>query len=206
MTVRLVRAYGGYAAGATYDGTADEEVDLVAKGNAVWDTRGATAGGGPGNTQGAISTYTADQLTALAAAGGLTPYATYVASDTGVAGFASDASTLNPGINADGDIESPTGALYTLSEVTEYVTLTATGSALAGPCELAGWYCSVAAGNITIYDALSATGTPIVPATALVAGPMPIFGAGTNGKLRLTTGCWVVLSGAATVQMLVQGD
>lgn len=55
MTVRLVRAYGGYAAGATYDGTADEEVDLVAKGNAVWDTRGATAGGGPGNAVGGFS-------------------------------------------------------------------------------------------------------------------------------------------------------
>lgn len=143
------------------------------------------------------------QLIALAAAGGLTPYVTYVASDTGVAGFASDASTLNPGINADGDIQSPTGALYALSELTPYVTLTASDIAFTGPCELAGWYCSVADGTITIYDALSATGTPIVPATALVAGPMPIFGAGTTGKLALTTGCYVVLSGAATVRALV---
>lgn len=150
-----------------------------------------------------VKVLTSSEASILAAAGGLTPYATYVASDTGVAGFASDASTLNPGINADGDIESPTGALYALSETSEYVTLTATGAAFTGPCELAGWYCSVAAGNITIYDALSATGTPIVPATALVAGPMPIFGAGTNGKLRLTTGCWVVLSGAATVRVMV---
>ncbi len=147
--------------------------------------------------------FTAAQLSAMAAAGGLTPYATYVASDTGVAGFASDASTLNPGINADGDIQSPTGALYALSELTPYVTLTASDIAFTGPCELAGWYCSVAAGTITIYDALSATGTPIVPATALVAGPMPIFGAGTTGKLALTTGCYVVLSGAATVRALV---
>jgi hypothetical protein len=91
-----------------------------------------------------------------------------------------------------------------LSEVTPYVTLTASGIAFSGPCELAGFYCSVAAGNITIYDALSAVGTPIVPATALVAGPAPIFGAGSNGKLALVTGCYVVLSGAATVRVLVQ--
>lgn len=151
----------------------------------------------------ADATYTAAQLAALAAAGGLTPFATYVASDTGVAGFASDASTLNPGINADGDIESPTGALYALSEVTEYVTLTASGLAFTGPCEVGGWYCSVAAGTIAIYDALSETGTPFVPATTLVAGPMPIMGAGTRGVIRFTTGCYVKLSGAATVRVLV---
>lgn len=109
-----------------------------------------------------------------------------------------------PAVSADDDgtllIE---GVAYALSETTPYVTLTATGTAFTGACELAGWYCSVAAGNITIYDATSATGTPIVPATALVAGPMPIFGAGTTGKLALTTGCHVVLSGAATVRVLV---
>jgi hypothetical protein len=104
---------------------------------------------------------------------------------------------------SNGTILTSAGGLIALSETTPYVTLTATGSAFSGACELAGWYCSVAAGNITIYDALSATGTPIVPATALVAGPMPIFGAGTTGKLVMTTGCWVVLSGTATVRMLV---
>lgn len=92
---------------------------------------------------------------------------------------------------------------YALSELTPYVTLAASGIAFTGACELAGWYCSVAAGNITVYDALSATGTPIVPATTLAAGPMPIFGAGTTGKLALTTGCYVVLSDAATVRVLV---
>ena len=102
-----------------------------------------------------------------------------------------------------GNILSSAGALVAVSEATPYVTLTATGTAFTGACELAGWYCSVAAGNITIYDATSATGTPIVPATALVVGPLPIFGAGTTGKLALTTGCHVVLSGAATVRVLV---
>lgn len=105
---------------------------------------------------------------------------------------------------AEGTLLSSDGlTVYSLSETSPYVTLTATGTAFTGACELAGWYCSVAVGNITIYDATSATGTPIVPATALAAGPMPIFGAGTTGKMALTTGCHVVLSGAATVRVLV---
>jgi hypothetical protein len=102
-----------------------------------------------------------------------------------------------------GTLLAPDGALYAQSEATPYVTLNATGTAFSGPCELAGWYCSVAAGTITIYDATSATGTPIVPATALAVGPMPIFGAGTNGRLVLQNGCHVVLSGAATVRVAV---
>lgn len=102
-----------------------------------------------------------------------------------------------------GKILAADGGLLANSEATPYVTMTATGTAFSGPCELAGWYCSVAAGTITIYDGTSATGTPIVPATALVVGPMPIFGAGTNGRLQLTAGCHVVLSGAATVRVAV---
>ena len=102
-------------------------------------------------------------------------------------------------------ITTPDGGIVALAETSPYVTPTAStgSSAFSGACELAGWYCSVAAGTITIYDALSATGTPIVPATTLVVGPMPIMGAGTTGKIALTTGCWVVLSGAATVRVLV---
>ena len=135
------------------------------------------------------SRYTAAQLSALAAIGGLAPYVTYRASDTGDEYVAISASALSP---------------RAVVEATAYVTLTATGTAFAGACELAGYYCSVAAGNITVYDNTSAIGTPIIPATALATGPFPIFGAGTNGKLVLGTGCHVVLSGAATVRMLVQ--
>ena len=99
----------------------------------------------------------------------------------------------------------PGGGVFALAETSPYVTPTAStgSSAFSGACELAGWYCSVAAGTITIYDALSATGTAIVPATTLAVGPLPIMGAGTTGKIALTTGCWVVLSGAATVRVLV---
>jgi hypothetical protein len=90
-----------------------------------------------------------------------------------------------------------------VSEVTDYVNLTATGTAFTGACEFAGYVCTVAAGNITIYDNTSAAGTVIVPTTALALGAFPIFGTGTNGKMALTTGCHVVLSGAATVNVLV---
>jgi hypothetical protein len=94
-------------------------------------------------------------------------------------------------------------SIFALSEVTPYVNLTATGTAFTGACEFAGYVCTVAAGNITVYDNTSAAGTVIVPTTALVVGAFPIFGAGTNGKMALTTGCHVVLSGAATVNVLV---
>jgi hypothetical protein len=95
------------------------------------------------------------------------------------------------------------GSVQSLSEVTPYVNRTATGTAFTGACEYAGYICTVAAGNITVYDNTSAAGTAIVPTTALVVGAFPIFGAGTNGKMALTTGCHVVLSGAATVNVLV---
>lgn len=108
-------------------------------------------------------------------------------------------------VSGAGTYVNTNGALYGLTETTPYQTPAPTASTLliTGPCELAGWFCSVAAGTITIYDALSAAGTPIVPATTLVVGPLPIFGANTTGKLVLTTGCFVVLSGAATVRVLV---
>lgn len=106
-------------------------------------------------------------------------------------------------LNSDNEVIGVDGEQLTLSEVTDYVNLTATGTAFTGACEFAGYVCTVAAGNITVYDNTSAAGTVIVPTTALVAGAFPIFGAGTNGKMALTTGCHVVLSGAATVNVLV---
>jgi len=51
-----------------------------------------------------VASYTAAQLAALAAAGGLTPFATYVASDTGTRSYATSASVLTvdpPGAAAD---------------------------------------------------------------------------------------------------------
>lgn len=95
------------------------------------------------------------------------------------------------------------GGILAISEVQSYVNLTATGSAFSGAGEFGGYICTVATGNITVYDNTSAAGTVIVPTTALAVGAFPIFGAGTNGKMALTTGCHVVLSGAATVNVLV---
>lgn len=96
------------------------------------------------------------------------------------------------------------GTVLALSEVSAYVNLTATGTAHTGGGEFGGYICTVAAGNITIYDNTSAAGTVLVPTTALTVGAFPIMGAGTNTRLALTTGCHVVLSGAATVNILVQ--
>jgi len=90
------------------------------------------------------------------------------------------------------------GAAVAISEVTPYVTRTTTGTAFTGACELAGYDCTVAAGNITIYDNTSAAGTVIVPTTALALGRTEFV-----WKRALTTGCHVVLSGAATVNVLV---
>ncbi len=108
--------------------------------------------------------------------------------------------------NTAGDVSGPVapdGSILAISEVSPYVTRTTTGTAFTGACEFAGYICTVAAGNITVYDNTSAAGTVIVPTTALAVGAFPIFGAGTNGKMALTTGCHVVLSGAATVNVLV---
>ena len=109
-----------------------------------------------------------------------------------------------PTLDEDGNLIDADGVVFATSEVTAYVNLTATGTAFTGACEFGGYVCTVAAGNITVYDNTSAAGTVIVPTTALAVGAFPIFGAGTNGKMALTTGCHVVLSGAATVNILVQ--
>ncbi len=90
------------------------------------------------------------------------------------------------------------GSVLALTEATPYVNLTATGTAFSGACELAGYDCTTAAGNITIYDGTDTSGTVIVAATALSLGRVEFA-----YKRSLTTGCHVVLSGAATVNILV---
>lgn len=106
-------------------------------------------------------------------------------------------------VDPDGNVAGSAGEKLALVETSSYVTLAASAVAFNGPCELSGWICTVAAGTIAIYDGTSAAGTLILPPTALVAGPMPIMGPGTSRKLELKLGCYVVLSGAATVNVLV---
>lgn len=90
------------------------------------------------------------------------------------------------------------GEIFALVESTPYVQRTTTGTVFTGPCELAGFDCIVAAGTITIYDNTSAAGNIVVPTTTLSVGRTEF-----QFKRRLLTGCHVVLSGAATVNILV---
>jgi hypothetical protein len=106
----------------------------------------------------------------------------------------SSAVTYNSVSNTLGSGSTP----IALKEVTPYITVTTTGITVTGPCELAGFDCTVAAGNITIYDGLSTTGNIIVSTTALTLSRTEF-----NWKRALNTGCYVVLSGAATVNVLV---
>lgn len=99
---------------------------------------------------------------------------------------------------ATGNFIAPDGGVMAISEVTPYVNVTATGTAFTGPCELAGYDCTSAGGNITIYDGTSTSGTVIVPTTALAVGRVEFL-----YKRALTVGCHVVLSGVATVNVLV---
>lgn len=121
-----------------------------------------------------------------------------------------DPITSVPGISEDENgayrFTMPDGSVGVLSEVSAYVAATASAGATVhtGTGEFGGYICTVAAGNITIYDNTAASGTVLVPTTALAVGSFPIMGAGTNTRLVLATGCHVVLSGAATVQVLVQ--
>jgi hypothetical protein len=101
----------------------------------------------------------------------------------------------------EGRIETVDGAVYALSEVVAEVqaTASATTTVLTGAGTYSGYRCTVAAGNITVYDNTAASGKVLVPTTALVVGSYPIFGAGHSGRLAVATGVTVVLSGAATV-------
>lgn len=101
---------------------------------------------------------------------------------------------------------------YVLSEVQEFVTLSATGSAAIGACEFGGFVVRSQSGgtaDITIYDALSATGTPIMTVSNVVngvyfwLGDHATAGVGRAGRRLNATGCWVVISGTATLDVMV---
>lgn len=93
------------------------------------------------------------------------------------------------------------GAAVALSEATteSLATASATTQILTGPGEYFAYRCTVAAGNITIYDNTASSGKILVPTTALAVGTFPIYGAGIGRSVIVDTGIRVVLSGAATV-------
>ncbi len=111
-------------------------------------------------------------------------------------------------VTADGNILDAAGGVLALSEVVEEVLAdpSATTQILTGPGEYFAYRCTVAAGNITIYDNTASSGKVLVPTTALVVGSYPIFGAGVSKSLAVDTGIRVVLSGAATVYIAHLGS
>lgn len=95
---------------------------------------------------------------------------------------------------------SADGNLVALGELAVPVTLTATGTAKTGACEFGGFVVRAVSGtvNVTVYDATSATGTPIMTSAAVALGAYPW----NAGRWREnTTGCHVVIGGGGTVTL-----
>jgi hypothetical protein len=101
----------------------------------------------------------------------------------------------------DGNIVDADGGVHALTEAISEVLAnpSATTQILTGAGEYFAYRCTVAAGNITIYDNTASSGKLLVPTTALALGTFPIFGAGISKTLQVDNGIRVVLSGAATV-------
>ena len=118
-------------------------------------------------------------------------------------------------LNAAGDLLDPDGAVIALSEAVAVQTLTATGTAFTGACEFRGIVVRAISGTpqtVTVYDATSATGTPIATFTiaALGAyywdGDQVTAGNGNGGRRINSTGCHVVISGGTsrTIDVMVE--
>jgi hypothetical protein len=88
--------------------------------------------------------------------------------------------------------------LLGFAEVTDYMQVTASGQLKSGPCELAGFDVVSGTGTLTIYDSLTASGAIIVPATAVSIGRTEF-----RFKRALKTGCYAVVSGSVTINILV---
>lgn len=107
--------------------------------------------------------------------------------------------------SATGALVLGDGALMALGEMAVPATLTGTGTAKSGVCEFGGFVVRAVSGtvNLTIYDATSATGTPIMTSGAVALGAYPW----NAGRWRENTaGCHVVFSGGgtATIDVLAQ--
>lgn len=105
------------------------------------------------------------------------------------------------------------GGVVALSEAVPSVALTATGTAFTGACEFRGIKVRALVGGpqtATIYDATSATGTPIDTVVFNALGtwlwdrPSDVL-PGVGGRLPCTTGVHVVFSGGTsrTVDVMV---
>ena len=93
------------------------------------------------------------------------------------------------------------GGVRTLSGVVEEVQAipSAATQILAGPGLYSHYRCTVAAGEITVYDGTSSSGAVLVSTRALEVGLWPIFGPGDPRCMPVTQGIRAVLTGPAEV-------
>lgn len=136
---------------------------------------------------------------------------------SGVADYAPD-SQSGPLVAVGGSgafsLVAPDGGVVALSEAVPVVALTATGTAFTGACEFRGVTVRAISGTpqtVTVYDATSATGTPIATFTIAALGTYywdgdwATVGNGNGGRRINSTGCHVVISGGTsrTIDMMV---
>lgn len=130
--------------------------------------------------------------------------------------YHSDGSTWNSlgTITSGGSLLDGAGGVYALSEAVAVQTLTATGTAFTGACEFRGIVVRAISGTpqtVTVYDATSATGTPIATFTIASLGTyywdgnQVTAGNGNGGRRINSTGCHVVISGGTsrTIDVMV---
>lgn len=109
----------------------------------------------------------------------------------------------------------PDGSVIALSEAVAVVALTATGTAFSGACEYRGFVVRAISGTpqtITVYDATSATGTPIMTVSVTDLGTYywdgdhATAGNGSGARRVCGTGCHVVISGGTsrTIDVMVE--
>lgn len=112
-------------------------------------------------------------------------------------------------------IQTTDGGIHTLSEVQPVVAATGTGTAFSGACLFRGLVVRAIVGTpqtVTVFDALSATGTPIATFTVAALGTyfwdgdQVTVGNGRGGRRQCTTGVHVVFSGGTsrTVDVMVE--
>lgn len=149
----------------------------------------------PATSGGVVTGYTAAQLSALAAAGGLTPYATYVESDTGYWNRATSDSTYVRFSNARlrGDIRA-----LLLLPTTKVSVHGASGVVSSGPGHLFGFIVvhQGSSPTMTVYDNASAASGSVlrtVAASEMTRGGV-FIPCGDDG-IDFSAGCYVALGG-----------
>lgn len=87
-------------------------------------------------------------------------------------------------------------------ETIDRVYRSSSGIVRTGPCRLMATGCDVAAGTITVYDNIAASGRVVLEPIPLIVGRFPV---GTPMGVKLNIGCYVVLSNPAARVFVVAG-